>query len=154
MFSLMPQSLRVNRPAVVLEGPIAAPRVAHEHFAAKLSLTVDPDDLWADMQQQRTGFTLIDARGAQAFARYHIPGAINLPARALDERGVEQVDLEASELLIVYGWGSDCHAAASVAAALSGKDYPVKELAGGIDRWRREWFPVEGTLGLPGSRGE
>lgn len=154
MFSLTPQPLRMNRSATVLSGPVATPRAAHEHFRAKLSMTVDPDDLWTDMRQERTGFAVIDARSAQAFARYHVPGAVNVPARRLDHGGPEPVDLEAAELLIVYGWGSDCHAAATVAVYLSGRGYAVKELAGGIDRWRREWYPVEGTLGLPGLAGE
>jgi rhodanese-related sulfurtransferase len=55
--------------------------------------------------------------------------------------------LPKEKVIVVYCWGVACNAATKAAMRLSALGFRVKEMIGGIEYWRREGGPVEGTLG-------
>ena len=133
--------------SLVLETPAARPEDAARHFLAKLSVETDVSDVMLDRQRGQNGFVLVDARGSQVFEECHIPGALNLPYRRINENMEELTQLSKEKLIVVYCWGPACNAATKAAARLSALGFSVKEMLGGIEYWRREGGLVEGTLG-------
>ncbi len=133
--------------SLVLETPAARPEDAARHFLAKLSVETDVSDVMLDRQRGQQSFVLIDVRSSQAFEECHVPGAINLPYRRINENVEEVVQLSKEKLIVVYCWGPACNAATKAAARLSTLGFSVKEMLGGIEYWRREGGPIEGTLG-------
>ncbi|HEY3992848.1 MAG TPA: rhodanese-like domain-containing protein [Ktedonobacteraceae bacterium] len=131
--------------SLVLETPPARPEEAHRHFLARLALETDAADVRLDLQRGQNGFVLLDARGAQDFEECHIPGAINLPYRQITAASTAHLSQE--QPIVVYCWSPGCNAATKAAARLSVLGFQVKEMLGGIEYWRREDGPVEGTLG-------
>src|SRR5215208_2203286 len=112
-----------------------------EHPAAE----TDPSDVHLDLERGNDGITVIDARGADAFAQCHVPGAISLPHRTISESTT--AGLSRYRTLVVYCWGPGCNAATKAAAKLAALGFRVKEMIGGLEYWRREGHAVEGTLG-------
>ncbi|MCI0569627.1 MAG: rhodanese-like domain-containing protein [Myxococcaceae bacterium] len=127
----------------VFETPAAPAELAQRHFLAKLAVETDPSDVHTDLSREQKGFAVVDARTTAAFADLHVPGAISLPARSIDEKSVESLR---GKLIVVYCWTSSCNAATKAAARLSALGFQVKEMIGGIDAWVREGYPVEGEL--------
>ena len=129
----------------VLETPAAEPSAAERHFAAKLSVETDPADVHADLQRGATGLRLLDVRSADQYEECHVPGAVSLPARTINAESVRAAGLSPGDVMVVYCWGPGCNGAAKAALRLSSLGYRVKEMIGGIEYWRREGHPVEGT---------
>ena len=131
--------------SLVLETPPAGPEEAQRHFLAKLALETDASDVMLDLQRGQNGFLLIDARSAQDFEECHLPGAVNLPYRKITAESTAQFSKELP--MVTYCWSPACNSATKAAARLSALGFQVKEMLGGIEYWRREGGPVEGTLG-------
>ena len=140
-----PSSPTHARFSFVLEHPAAEPAAAARHFLARLAVETDPADVHLDLERGSEAITVIDARGADAFAQCHIPGAVSLPHRTISESST--VGLSRYRVLVVYCWGPGCNAATKAAAKLAALGFRVKEMIGGLEYWRREGYPVEGTLG-------
>jgi rhodanese-related sulfurtransferase len=83
---------------------------------------------------------VVDARSAAAYAAAHLPGAINLPHRDIDEAALAGLP---EGLLVVYCWGPGCNAASKAAAKLAALGRHVKEMLGGFEYWVREGHPLE-----------
>jgi rhodanese-related sulfurtransferase len=90
---------------------------AVEHYRNKLAHETDAWDL-REMQREGVDVVVIDTRSASAFAREHIPGAISLPHREMNEGALK---------LTEFG-------------------FRVKELIGGIEWWKRDGYPTESTV--------
>ena len=131
--------------SLVLETSPAGPQEAHRHFLAKLAVETDASDVMLDLQRGQHGFLLIDARSAGDFEECHIPGAVNLPYRKITAESTAQFSKELP--IVTYCWSPGCNSATKAAARLSALGFQVKEMLGGIEYWRREGGPVEGTLG-------
>ena len=131
--------------SLVLETKPAGPEEAHRYFLAKLAVETDASDVMLDLQRGQNGFLLIDARSAQDFEECHIPGAVNLPYRKITAESTAQFSKELP--MVTYCWSTACNSATKAAARLSALGFQVKEMLGGIEYWRREGGPVEGTLG-------
>ena len=131
--------------SLVLETPPAGPEEAQRHFLAKLAVETDASDVMLDLQRGQHGFLLIDVRSAQDFEECHIPGAVNLPYRKITAESTAQFSKELP--MVTYCWSPGCNSATKAAARLSALGFQVKEMLGGIEYWRREGGPVEGTLG-------
>lgn len=131
--------------SLVLETPPASSEMAHRHFLSKLSVETDAADVRLDLQRGQDNFLLIDARSTQDFEECHIPGAINLPYRTITAESISHLSQE--KPLVVYCWSPGCNAATKAAVRLSALGMQVKEMLGGIEYWRREGGPVEGTQG-------
>lgn len=132
----------VPRFSSVLEVPAAAPAEARQHFLAKLAVETDPSDVHADLSKGVDRFVLVDARSAEDYRECHIPGAVSLPHRAINDEST--AGLSSDTPVVVYCWSPACNAAAKAAVRLTGLGYHVKEMIGGIEYWRREGYAVEG----------
>jgi rhodanese-related sulfurtransferase len=100
-----------------------------------------PADLYADISAGRPNLVVVDARYVEAFAREHLPGAINLPWRQLDE--TTTADLPRDAEYVVYCWDASCRASAKTARRLESLGFKVKELHGGLEAWRKQGYPTE-----------
>lgn len=127
----------------VLEFPAAAPEDARRHFLSKLAVETDVSDVATDLERKRGGFVVVDVRNQRAYAERHVPGAINLPWRTIDERVAAQLR---GKLVVVYCWSPACNGAAKGAARLAGLGVQVKEMIGGLEYWLREGKDTEGTV--------
>lgn len=129
----------------VEEVPPAAPSDARAHFLARLSVETDPADVHLDLERAPHRIQVIDVRSAEHYGACHVPGAINLPHRSIDETTTAVLDRDRTQ--VVYCWGPGCNAAHRGAARLSELGFRVKEMIGGLEYWRHEGHEVEGTEG-------
>jgi rhodanese-related sulfurtransferase len=118
--------------------PAAAPAIAQAHFAARLSLETDCADVHEAFVDGQADFVLLDVRGPKAYARSHVPGALNLPHREITaERMSAWPD---STLFVVYCAGPHCNGADRGALRLAQLGRPVKLMIGGMTGWADEGF--------------
>lgn len=129
----------------VNEYPATEPEMARAHFLARLSVETDPADVKLDQERAPTRIRVVDVRSAEAYGECHVPGAINLPYRSIDDQSTAAV--ERDRTLVVYCWGPGCNAAQKGAARLTALGFRVKEMIGGLEYWRREGYAVEGSAG-------
>jgi rhodanese-related sulfurtransferase len=103
------------------------------------------ETLW-EMMESGADFVLVDALGPISFAGAHLPGAINLPPDAIDDRAPGRIPNLDTEI-VVYCASVDCDSSIAVASRLVELGYRnVKHYSGG----KRDW--VEGGLPLEGGR--
>ena len=138
----------LNPPATfsfVLEYPPATPEEARRHFAAKLSVETDPSDVKTDLERGLRNFVFADVRSAQAYAECHAAGAVSLPARQISAETTRHLDKDVP--IVTYCWGPGCNGSTKAALKLAALGFRVKEMIGGLEYWRHEGLPVEGSLG-------
>ncbi len=99
---------------------------------------VAPQDLFMLMQQRRA--LPVDVRDASVFARYHIPGAVHLPAAEIVSRAAELRPTD-GRVRVVYGRGGD--EGKELAAKLREAGVQVGYLAGGFLHWEAAGLGVE-----------
>lgn len=107
------------------------------HFESRLEWEIDAADLHANPD----AYVIVDGRTPEAFARAHIPGAINLPHRTITAETTAHIAKDA--VIVTYCDGIGCNASTKAAVKLSRLGFQVKEMIGGIDWWRRDGLPVE-----------
>jgi len=71
--------------APALEVAAADSASALNHFESLLRFETDCWDVHASLAHANPGFVLLDVRSPGAFAKGHVPGAINLPHRRITE---------------------------------------------------------------------
>ena len=118
----------------------AAP-TARIHWIGSFLDLRHPADLYADIVAGTPGLVVVDARYPEAYAREHLPGAINLPSRELDETVTAGLSRDA--LYVVYCWDARCRASTKTANRLEALGFKVKELHGGLEAWRKQGYPTE-----------
>ncbi|ONG52446.1 rhodanese [Pseudoroseomonas deserti] len=121
--------------------PAAPAAEAEAHFSKRLSLETDCADVSAAMALPDPGFVLLDVRGPKAYARGHVPGAINLPHAAITEETLK--GHPAGTLFVVYCAGPHCNGADRGALRLARLGLPVKLMLGGVTGWIDEGFDLE-----------
>ena len=127
--------------STVAQIPAAAPEAARAHFANRLSLETDCADVHEALDQAGGGaadFVLLDVRGPQAYARAHVPGAINLPHWQITAE--RMAAWPAATLFVVYCAGPHCNGADRAALRLAELNRPVKLMLGGMTGWSNEGF--------------
>ena len=124
-----------------------------KYYEDKLAYETDSWDLKMALEAGEN-ILVIDARAPQAFEKEHIPGAINLPHRTMSVETTRQFDKEA--LVVTYCDGIGCNASTKAALNMARLGFHVKELIGGLDWWKRDGHPTEGTAVamLAGTRGD
>ena len=85
---------------------------------------------------------VVDARSPEAYATEHIPGAINIPHRAMSASTTGRIDRQS--LVVTYCDGIGCNASTRGALNMAKLGFNVKELIGGLDWWKRDGHPTEG----------
>lgn len=120
--------------------PAAPSDVALRHFEALLTLETDCWDVHAGLARSPASFVLLDVRGPEAFAKGHVPGAVNLPHGRIVERNLER--WPAGTLFVVYCAGPHCNGADRAAIRLARLGRPVKKMIGGVTGWLDEGFEL------------
>ncbi|WP_412748588.1 rhodanese-like domain-containing protein [Krasilnikovia sp. M28-CT-15] len=121
------------------------PQRAAALFAERLATQTDASDVHAALTSGEPGFVLIDARGPQAWAQGHIPGALHLPHAEIPARAPGLLDPAVP--VVAYCWGPGCNGATRAALALSLLGYAAREMIGGVEYWAREGFALRGADG-------
>lgn len=117
-------------------------------YEQKLQYEVDSWDL-NDALSKGKKVVAIDARSAEAYNNEHIPGAVNIPHRTMNLENTAHLDK--SVLYVTYCDGIGCNASTKGALNMVKLGFQVKELMGGIDWWKRDGYPTEGTRANPGN---
>jgi len=131
--------------SAVREYPAADPVEAGRHFLARLSVETDVSDVAHDLTRGTGTLLVLDVRSPADYAVCHVAGALNLPHRQISPTTTAAFDRNA--LIVTYCWGPGCNSATKAAAKLTQLGFQVKEMIGGLEYWRHEGCPVEGTLG-------
>jgi rhodanese-related sulfurtransferase len=134
----MPSLLSAERP--VTDVPAAASSEALAHFEKLLAFETDCWDVHAALAAGHPGFVVLDVRSAEAFAAGHVPGAVSLPHRRINERNLAAHPADA--LFVVYCAGPHCNGADKAAVALARLGRPVKKMIGGFTGWNDEGFEL------------
>ena len=111
---------------------------AAAHFASRLSFETDCADVHASLLDPPVDFVLLDVRGPNAYARSHVPSALNLPWRDMTPERLAAWPPET--LFVVYCAGPHCNGADRAALRLSQLGRTVKLMLGGITGWADEGF--------------
>lgn len=112
---------------------------------------------------------VVDGRSPEAFAREHIPGALNLPLDSLDTGEAASAananagaltrkltpslaSLDPTILYVSCDDGIDGDVAERLAHRLQAAGLNVQLLVGGVDWWRRDGYSTEGENAQTGTR--
>jgi rhodanese-related sulfurtransferase len=124
----------------VTETPAAPSAEAAVHFAQLFGFETDCWDVNEALGTENPGFVLLDVRGQEAFAKGHVPGALNLPHGKIVASKMRAWPEET--LFVVYCAGPHCNGAARAALRLARLGRPVKTMPGGITGWLDEGFAL------------
>ena len=110
---------------------------------AALTATVTAEELRRKLDAGE-GFVLVDALAPMIYAHSHLPGAINLPASAVDPTRVARRIPDPDTEIVVYCANADCDDSLVTAQKLTELGYTnVLHYAGGKDEWRELGYPLE-----------
>jgi len=127
-------------PSPVAETPAAPSAQAIAHFEGTLAYETDCWDVNHAMTTGQRDFVLLDVRGPEAYARGHVPGAINLPqGKIVESRMREFAD---GTLFVTYCAGPHCNGATRGAIRLARLGRPAKIMIGGVTGWLDEGFAL------------
>lgn len=84
--------------------------------------------------------TVVDVRPPEEYAAGHVPGAINVPLSALDER---LASLPVDREVVAYCRGPYCVLAYDAVARLRSKGFKARRLQDGFPEWKSAGLPVE-----------
>jgi rhodanese-related sulfurtransferase len=126
-------------PTAVTQTKPAASGLALEHFSAAATFETDCWDVH-DALAREPDFVLIDVRSPEAFARGHVPGAVNIAHGKLIESRLAQYVAET--VFVVYCAGPHCNGGHKGALRLAQLGRPVKLMIGGITGWIDEGFEL------------
>lgn len=135
----------------VSETQAAAPDEALAHFSNRLRFETDCWDVFDSSRNGTKDYVLLDVRNEAAYAKGHVPGAISLPRRAMDEARLAQ--FPSDSLFVVYCAGPHCNGANKAAVLLARHGRRVKEMIGGVTGWLDEGFTLEAGAGEPAIAG-
>ena len=83
--------------------------------------------------------TVLDVRPPDEFALGHLPGAVNIPLRALKVRLTE---LDVAQEIVAYCRGEYCVLSFEAVALLRARGFKVRRLEDGLPEWRAAGLPV------------
>jgi ArsR family transcriptional regulator len=113
-------------------------RVVRGYFDERDSMeAVSREEL---LKRSRAGtVTILDVRPEDEFALGHLPGAVNIPLRALKARLSE---LDPTQEIVAYCRGPYCVLSYEAVAALRACGFKVRRLEDGLPEWRAAGLPV------------
>lgn len=98
------------------------------YYQAKLKYEIDSWDLF-DKLNRKEQIQIIDAHLNEAFEQEHIPGAINIPHRTMNEKTCSK--LNKNILYVIFCDGISCNASTKGALNMTQMGFCVKEFLGG-----------------------
>lgn len=110
---------------------------AQDYFARKVAFTTGPVEVKHQLDAG-DNINVIDVREADDFQRGHVPGAFNLPQ---DQWGAP-TSLQEDKMNILYCYSPTCHLAAKAAVRFAGEGFPVMEMDGGFEAWKKNQFQI------------
>jgi rhodanese-related sulfurtransferase len=113
-----------------------------EFYQYKLDFEMDPSDLYKALENGESVVPL-DTRQSFGFDKEHIPGAINIPHRTMDENSTKLLDR--TKTYVCYCDGIGCNASTKGALNMTKLGFKVKELIGGIEWWKFDGYATEGN---------
>jgi rhodanese-related sulfurtransferase len=108
-----------------------------QHYMSKLAYEIDSSDLKAALNAGEN-IVVIDARSAVAYRADHLPAAINIPHRGMNEESTQHLDKRS--LIVTYCDGIGCNASTKGALNMTRLGFRVRELIGGLDWWKRDGY--------------
>ena len=116
-------------------------------YEEKLKFEIDSWDLYEAIKNG-DDVVVIDARASTVYEKSHIPTAINIPHRTMDESSTSH--LNRKSLYVTYCDGIGCNASTKGALNMARLGFNVKELLGGLDWWLRDGYSTEGAEATEG----
>lgn len=93
------------------------------------------------LKRSRAGaVTILDVRPADEYALGHLPGAVNIPLRALESRLSE---LRRASEIVAYCRGPYCVLSYEAVAALRKRGFNARRLEDGFPEWRAAGLPFD-----------
>lgn len=114
-------------------------------YEQKLKFEVDSWDLREALNKDEKVIAL-DTRSNESYEREHIPGAINIPHRTMNQESTAHLDKDF--LYVTYCTGIGCNASTKGALNMVKLGLRVKELIGGLDWWKRDGYETQGQTTL------
>ena len=114
-------------------------RIVRSYFRNRDSL--EPVPRKELMRRIKDGLvTVLDVRPEDEYALGHLPGAINIPLKALTR---QLKKLDRSREIIAYCRGAYCVLSFEAVAALRARGFEARRLEDGLPEWRAAGLPVE-----------
>lgn len=89
---------------------------------------------------QHGDVVLLDVRPEDEFSLGHLPGALNIPLRELEQRLAELPD---GHEIVAYCRGPYCVLSFEAVAALRARGFAVRRLEAGFPEWKAAGLPIE-----------
>lgn len=115
-------------------------------FEKELEFTTNPGGAKAVVEGKRQNVTIIDVRSAEAFAKGHIPGAVNISHKDFNNFENDNdtfVGLRKDGYNYVYCYEEMCNLSQKAALTFAKQGYAVKEMKGGFKSWEQHDYPIE-----------
>jgi rhodanese-related sulfurtransferase len=117
---------------------VVSAKKAKKYFEAKLNFTTGPMEL-LEMMKHNENINIIDVRAMEDFLTGHISRAVNMPKGSWSTfKGLTK-----DRVNIIYCYSEACHLAALAAKYFAEHDFPVMELEGGFEEWKRFNLPIQ-----------
>jgi rhodanese-related sulfurtransferase len=113
-------------------------RKAKSYFDGILEFNRGPIELH-EMIERGEKLNIIDVRRPEHYANEHIPGAVNLP----EDKWSTFKGLSKDRPNVVYCYSVVCQLSKKAAKYFAEHDFPVLDLNGGIEEWKRNQLPME-----------
>ncbi len=123
------------------EGLTKEQQKAVEYFEQKLAYEMGPGLLKSAVESKQA-ITVVDMRTPELYAASHVPGAINLTLKQLQE---STAALNKDHTIIVYAYDITCALSTKAALLLAKQGFAVKELYGNFAEYAAGKYPLEGT---------
>ena len=120
-----------------------------KHYENKLAFEMDPSDLFQELTDGNNIIAL-DARKETGYLAEHIPGAVNIPHRTMNEESTSHLDRD--KIYVVYCDGIGCNASTKGALNMTRLGFKVRELIGGIEWWKKDGYATEGKNAVSGEK--
>lgn len=119
-----------------------------QYYEDKLAYEMDPADLFERLGDGEN-LIVVDARREYAFLEEHIPGAVNIPHRSMNEASTTSLDRAVT--YVCYCDGIGCNASTKAALKLARLGFSVRELIGGLEWWKKDGFATAGSGAAAGA---
>jgi rhodanese-related sulfurtransferase len=119
-----------------------------EFYESKLAFEMDPSDLLNELEKNNA-IVPLDTRQSFGFEKEHIPNAIHIPHRDMNEESTKHLDK--SKTYVCYCDGIGCNASTKGALKMTKLGFKVKELIGGIEWWKFDGYATVGKEPIKGT---
>ncbi len=113
-----------------------------QYYQQKLDFEWDAADLFEELEKG-SNVVIVDTRKRFAYETEHIPGAVSISHRTMDEQATRTLDRK--PIYVCYCDGIGCNGSTKGSLKMTKLGFRVRELIGGLDWWKRDGYATEGT---------